>query len=69
MVATVHYLAELKEIPTIEARNAELALFRREPAEAEAILVGGLAVVSFYLYGFVQVLPCFIWVRPCLSQK
>merc|ERR1711916_148276 len=33
------YILYIKSIPTIEARNAELALFRRSPGEAEAILL------------------------------
>ena len=36
---------QVKQIPTEEGRNAELALYRRRPDEAEAILiqVGGMA--------------------------
>ena len=35
---TDHFL-HVQEIPTNEGRNAELALFRRQPYEAEAILL------------------------------
>merc|ERR1711865_429687 len=35
----VQYILHIKEIPTNEGRNAELALFRRQPYEAEAILM------------------------------
>lgn len=30
---------QLKQVPTEEGRNAELALYRRKPDEAEAILI------------------------------
>jgi hypothetical protein len=33
------YVLTIKDIPTIEGRNAELALWRRRPDEAEAILL------------------------------
>merc|ERR1712146_636567 len=36
---TVQFILHIKEIPTNEGRNAELALFRRQPYEAEAILL------------------------------
>ena len=35
----MQYILHIKEIPTNEGRNAELALFRRQPYEAEAILL------------------------------
>mmetsp|Transcript_38252 Transcript_38252/g.94004 ORF Transcript_38252/g.94004 Transcript_38252/m.94004 type:complete len:765 (-) Transcript_38252:162-2456(-) len=38
-VAKLQYVLTIKEIPTIEGRNAELALWRRRPDEAEAILL------------------------------
>lgn len=38
-VAKLQYVLTIKEIPTIEGRNAELALWRRRPEEAEAILI------------------------------
>jgi intraflagellar transport protein 80 len=38
-VEKVQFILHIKEIPTNEGRNAELALFRRLPYEAEAILL------------------------------
>ncbi|KAJ1486356.1 hypothetical protein T484DRAFT_2337278 [Baffinella frigidus] len=38
-VAKLQYVLTIKEIPTTEGRNAELALWRRRPDEAEAILL------------------------------
>merc|ERR1711988_629408 len=38
-VDKVQFILHIKEIPTNEGRNAELALFRRQPYEAEAILL------------------------------
>mmetsp|Transcript_42074 Transcript_42074/g.98677 ORF Transcript_42074/g.98677 Transcript_42074/m.98677 type:complete len:767 (-) Transcript_42074:943-3243(-) len=38
-VAKLQYVLSIKEIPTSEGRNAELALWRRRPDEAEAILL------------------------------
>ena len=34
-----HIYVQLKQVPTEEGRNAELALYRRRPDEAEAILI------------------------------
>ena len=33
----VHYIAEIKALPSAECRNAELALFSHRPQHAEAI--------------------------------
>lgn len=38
-VEKVQFIAGIKKVPTEEGRSAELALFRRKPDEAEAILV------------------------------
>jgi len=38
-VDKLQYVLHIKDIPTEEGRNAELALFRRRPDEAEAILL------------------------------
>eukprot|EP00899_Mesostigma_viride_P006413 jgi/Mesvir1/15773/Mv03342-RA.1 len=38
-VDKLHYILHIKEIPTEEGRNAELALLRRRPDEAESILL------------------------------
>ena len=38
-VAKVEYIQSIKSIPSEEGRNAELALFRRQPDEAERILL------------------------------
>jgi hypothetical protein len=38
-VAKLQYVLTIKEIPTIEGRNAELALWRRRHEEAEGILL------------------------------
>ena len=38
-VAKVEYIQSIKAIPSEEGRNAELALFRRQPDEAERILL------------------------------
>ena len=38
-VAKVEYIQTIKAIPSEEGRNAELALFRRQPDEAERILL------------------------------
>jgi intraflagellar transport protein 80 len=38
-VAKVEYLQYIKSIPSDEGRNAELAVFRRCPDEAEKILL------------------------------
>ena len=38
-VDKLHFVVKVKQIPTEEGRNAELALYRRRPNEAEAILV------------------------------
>ena len=35
------YMCHIKELPTVEAREAELLLFRRRQAEAVAVLVQG----------------------------
>mmetsp|Transcript_12103 Transcript_12103/g.27941 ORF Transcript_12103/g.27941 Transcript_12103/m.27941 type:complete len:770 (-) Transcript_12103:166-2475(-) len=40
-VDKLRYVLYIKEIPTVEGRNAELALWRRRPEEAEQILVQG----------------------------
>lgn len=47
-VDKLHFVQKVKMIPTEEGRNAELALYRRRPDEAEAILiqVGGIRVRS-----------------------
>ncbi len=37
--AKLHWVSKVKAIPTEEGRAAELALYRRRPDEAEAILV------------------------------
>jgi len=38
-LSSSRYVLTIKDIPTIEGRNAELALWRRRPDEAEAILL------------------------------
>ena len=38
-VAKVEYIQQIKQIPSEEGKNAELALFRRQPDEAERILL------------------------------
>ena len=38
-VDKLQFVLYIKEIPTVEGRNAELALWRRCPDEAEKILV------------------------------
>lgn len=38
-VDKTHFVRKVKLIPTEEGRNAELALYRRKPEEAEAILL------------------------------
>jgi intraflagellar transport protein 80 len=38
-VAKLQYVLSIKEIPTVEGRNAELALWRRRPEEAEQLLL------------------------------
>lgn len=38
-VGKLQYVLSIKEIPTVEGRNAELALWRRRPQEAEHILL------------------------------
>lgn len=38
-VDKLHFVLKVKQIPTEEGRNAELALYRRRPDEAEAILI------------------------------
>ncbi len=38
-VDKTHYVRKVKQIPTEEGRNAELAVYRRKPEEAEAILL------------------------------
>mmetsp|Transcript_43977 Transcript_43977/g.71548 ORF Transcript_43977/g.71548 Transcript_43977/m.71548 type:complete len:763 (+) Transcript_43977:114-2402(+) len=38
-VDKVQYVLHIKEIPTVEGRNAEVSLFMRKPEEAEAILL------------------------------
>ena len=38
-VAKLEFVLAIKDIPTVEGRNAELALWRRRPDEAEAILI------------------------------
>ena len=35
----VQHIVQIKEIPTYEGRSAELALIRRQPKEAESILL------------------------------
>lgn len=35
----LQYISYIKSIPTIEGRNAELALYQRRPEEAESILL------------------------------
>ena len=47
-VAKLQYVLTIKEIPTTEGRNAELALWRRRPDEAEAILLQ--VPPPFYIY-------------------
>lgn len=48
-VDKLQYIASIKELPTEEARNAELALFRRRPDEAEAILLqSGMTFRAIY---------------------
>ena len=37
--AKLHWVSKVKAIPTEEGRAAELALYRRRPDEAEAILI------------------------------
>eukprot|EP00126_Sphaerothecum_destruens_P002345 Sdes_comp15780_c0_seq1m4841 len=44
--AKVEYIKSIKEIPTPEGRNAEMALFRRQPLEAEYILLQAGLVYS-----------------------
>jgi len=39
-VHKLQYVLMIKDIPTVEGRNAELLLWRRRPEEAEAILLG-----------------------------
>ena len=36
----LQYVLQIKDIPTVEGRNAELALWRRRADEAEGILLG-----------------------------
>ncbi len=38
-VDKLHFVVKVKQLPTEEARNAELAVYRRRPDEAEAILI------------------------------
>lgn len=38
-VDKLHFVTKVKQVPSEEGRNAELALYRRRPDEAEAILV------------------------------
>ena len=38
-VDKLHFVCKVKQVPTEEGRNAELALYRRRPDEAEAILI------------------------------
>ncbi|KAF5830134.1 hypothetical protein DUNSADRAFT_15000 [Dunaliella salina] len=38
-VDKLHFVMKLKQVPHEEGRNAELALYRRKPDEAEAILI------------------------------
>jgi intraflagellar transport protein 80 len=38
-VDKLQFVLYIKDIPTVEGRNAELALWRRSPEEAEKILV------------------------------
>ncbi|KAI8852661.1 WD40-repeat-containing domain protein [Chytridium lagenaria] len=40
-VQKVQYICHIREIPTTEGRSAELALLRKQPKEAEAILISG----------------------------
>jgi intraflagellar transport protein 80 len=39
-VGKLQYVLAIKEIPTVEGRNAELCLWRRRPDEAEHLLLG-----------------------------
>lgn len=38
-VHKVQYITQIREIPSLEGKNAELALLRRQPQEAESILL------------------------------
>ena len=37
--AKVQYICRIRDIPSLDRRNAEMALFRRQPKEAESILL------------------------------
>ncbi|KAJ3400276.1 Intraflagellar transport protein 80, partial [Chytridiales sp. JEL 0842] len=48
-VQKVQYVCKVREIPTLEGRNAELAVLRKNPGEAEGILMGAGMVMRAVL--------------------
>jgi intraflagellar transport protein 80 len=62
-VEKVQFILHIKEIPTNEGRNAELALFRRMPYEAEAILLQS----QLYYRAIKMWIRLFNWERALVS--